>query len=417
VSETNGARVVDVAVYGLVNAGKSSLINALAGRPICEVGPTAGTTTEVAREPWAEVETSAGLFTVRLLDTPGLEEVGDEARGKIARVTARRAQIVVFVTEEDLTASALDAVRRLHAWGKPLIVAWNKVDQFGDADRAEILEALRGRLADLVPPDAIVPVAAAPLIRTRVESASGGSRVELVRGEPEIGLLRARMAEVIAGAEGLIELAKASDDVESLVTARATKIVELRERAERVADETSLGLSLALAVNPVPLIDLITAPAGIAILVRRIAGVYEVPLDAAAVKSLSSDLIRGGRIVMWGTLLGTGAGGLLKFIPGLGHLAGAVAEGASAGLFGHVLSRALIEYFERGGDWGESGLIATLDRIASTTDQRAVTQGLVDELKKRLGEQQPRIDRTKARLLGWLPRSLGGSRHQPPTEG
>ena len=39
---------LDVAVYGLINAGKSSLINALAGTSARPTGPIGGTTLDVA---------------------------------------------------------------------------------------------------------------------------------------------------------------------------------------------------------------------------------------------------------------------------------------------------------------------------------------------------------------------------------
>lgn len=384
-SDPSDPRAVDIAVYGLVNAGKSSLINALAGRPARPVGPTSGTTTEVAAESWSEVEGRLGRYEVRLIDTPGLEEVGDEGRARLAGAAARRAGLILFVTEEDLTASALESLRAMHAWGKPVIVAWNKVDQFDEDAREEVLASLRSRLEGLVDPDLIVPVAAAPLLRERREGAEGRGQVELVRVEPEVAALQARIEAAIAEAEALVDLSAASERVESFVAERERLRADRRRKAERAADETSLGLALALAVNPIPIVDLLTAPTGIAILVRRLASVYEIELDAAAVRGLSTDLVRGGRVVLWGTLLGAGAGGLMKFVPGLGHVAGALTEGACAGLFGHVLGRGLIEYFERGGDWGEAGLVATLDRIAASTDRAAVTRGLVAQLKARLG--------------------------------
>lgn len=389
-SDVQPDRVVDITIHGLVNVGKSSLINALAGHSPREVGATAGTTTEVAAQPWRVVDTKIGPFAVRLIDTPGLEEIGDEGRDAEARDAARAAELIVFVTDEDLTASGFEAIRRLRAWGKPLIVAWNKVDQFGEIERGEILESLRDRLSGLIPSEAIVAVAAAPLLRRRLRLPDGTSRIEVGRGAPEIEDLQVALADAILDPELFVGLAGASRQVEAFVQERAANIEDRRKRAERVADETSLGLALALAINPLPLVDLLTAPTGIGILIRRLARVYGVALDADSIRRLSMDLIRGGRVVMWGSLLGAGAGGLLKIVPGLGHLAGALAEGACAGLFSHVLGRSLIEYFEAGCDWGDAGLVATLDRIAAHTDRRAVTRGLVAELKARLRDRRAR---------------------------
>jgi hypothetical protein len=75
----------------------------------------------------------------------------------------------------------------------------------------------------------------------------------------------------------------------------------------------------------------------------------------------------------------------MKILPGLGHLAGALAQATAAGYLAHVLGRALVAYYENGHDWGDGGLVAALDRIAATTDRRALTRGLVARLKDRLG--------------------------------
>ena len=66
-------------------------------------------------------------------------------------------------------------------------------------------------------------------------------------------------------------------------------------------------------------------------------------------------------------------------------------EGRSSSAFGHVVGRALVDYFDRGHDWGDGGLVAALDRIAAATDRRALTRGLVRRLKDRLaGRTDPR---------------------------
>lgn len=64
---------IDIVLRGAPNAGKSSLLNALAGRPVALVSDVAGTTRDVV---W--VETSILGQPVRMLDTAGVEDVDDE---------------------------------------------------------------------------------------------------------------------------------------------------------------------------------------------------------------------------------------------------------------------------------------------------------------------------------------------------
>ena len=323
--------------------------------------------------------------TLRLLDTPGLEEVGDSARGPLATDAARRSDLVLFVLAEDLTATARRALSDLKSAGKPIVVALNKMDLLEPEEREAVLKAVSDGLAGLIPAEDIIPISAAPIVRRLVFLPAGGTRVETTRGEPEVEGLERRLLAVLAGSAGDLQaLADVSGRVESHVEAREADRARLRALAEKVADETSAGLAIALAVNPVPLLDFLAGPGGLAILVRRVSEVYGEPLSAEVARSLAKELIRGGRAVLWGSLAATVGGGAMKLLPGLGHLAGALTQGASAGYFGHVVGRALVDYLDRGHDWGDGGLVAALDRIAATADRKAITKGLADRIRARL---------------------------------
>jgi tRNA modification GTPase len=96
----SGERVregLTIVVAGPPNAGKSSLINALAGRDVAIVAPTPGTT----RDP-VEARIVAGSLPVTLIDTAGLRESPDpiEAEGvRRARARAASADLVLAVTD------------------------------------------------------------------------------------------------------------------------------------------------------------------------------------------------------------------------------------------------------------------------------------------------------------------------------
>lgn len=105
------------AITGAPNVGKSSLLNALAGRDVAIVSPHAGTTRDSL-----EVPLDLGGVRVVLVDTAGLREAADpvEAEGvRRARAHAAAADLVVRVID----ASALDV--DVHQAG--LTVA-NKID-------------------------------------------------------------------------------------------------------------------------------------------------------------------------------------------------------------------------------------------------------------------------------------------------
>ena len=104
----------EVAIVGAPNTGKSTLLNALAGRDAAITSSVAGTTRDVI-----EVRMDLGGLPVTLLDTAGLRETDDvvETMGvALAMDRARRADLRVFLTEPGdalpLEPSADDIVLR-----------------------------------------------------------------------------------------------------------------------------------------------------------------------------------------------------------------------------------------------------------------------------------------------------------------
>lgn len=131
-----------VAIIGRHNVGKSSLLNAIAGRRVSIVEPTAGVTRDRVA---IYVEWGGRHFEV--VDTGGLGLV-DEVRLK-AHVTSQievamaEADVVVFVVDgkEGLAPMDDDVAERLRRLGKPLVLVVNKVE--ARRDEMEAQEAWR----------------------------------------------------------------------------------------------------------------------------------------------------------------------------------------------------------------------------------------------------------------------------------
>ncbi|HET9190634.1 MAG TPA: tRNA uridine-5-carboxymethylaminomethyl(34) synthesis GTPase MnmE [Rudaea sp.] len=125
-----------VVIVGRPNAGKSSLLNALAQSERAIVTDIAGTTRDVLRE-----TVNLDGIALMLADTAGLRESADtvEAEGmRRARAELARADVAILVTESAHVESDL-ALLDACAPGAVRIVVCNKIDLSGEMPRAETL--------------------------------------------------------------------------------------------------------------------------------------------------------------------------------------------------------------------------------------------------------------------------------------
>jgi tRNA modification GTPase len=111
---------LSVALTGPPNSGKSSILNALAGRDAAIVSAVAGTTRDVI-----EVHLELGGYPVVLADTAGLRDSDDPVEAEGIRRARARAEAA------DLRIRVLDARERERAnsaGDDGTLVVWNKID-------------------------------------------------------------------------------------------------------------------------------------------------------------------------------------------------------------------------------------------------------------------------------------------------
>src|ERR1700719_3997450 len=125
----SGERLRDglvVAIAGPPNAGKSTLLNRLAGREAAIVSPFAGTTRDII-----EVHLDLEGYPVTLLDTAGIRDSADpvEREGvRRARERATGADLVLWVMDAAASGEiAVDAIAQEFPNNAKWIV-WNKID-------------------------------------------------------------------------------------------------------------------------------------------------------------------------------------------------------------------------------------------------------------------------------------------------
>ena len=138
-SETLKNQRLTLALVGKTNAGKSSLINLIAGQEVAIASPIAGTTTDVVEQSMELLP----LGPVLWLDTGGWDdttELGAARREKTNRALAR-ADIVLAILSDDGAAPDPEALALSRRCSKPLIFVVTKTDI--RPPRTDWLEALR----------------------------------------------------------------------------------------------------------------------------------------------------------------------------------------------------------------------------------------------------------------------------------
>lgn len=323
-----------IAVFGEISTGKSSLIAALVPGAQPQRDARGGTTREVAHYEGTAPHGDTWL----LADVPGSAEAGGDARERMARDEVLRAHAVVYVCAGDLTRTQGDELRWLGDFGKPLVLAVNKADQWSGDDRERVLRHVRDQ-ADGVP-DAVVAISAGGEERFTRRLADGRSEAVTRQRLPDIAPLRDAIARLVApGAQGLEPLR------ENAVLARIHertgeqeaihRAVEAERIVTRYARRAIVGAMAAVA----PGTDLVIQGALAAGMVRALADLHGVRVTDVDIENLLKQArltLRTGTSVVLAV-----TGNALKAFPGLGTLGGGVLHAFAYALIFDSLGRAL----------------------------------------------------------------------------
>jgi len=178
---------LQVAIIGVPNAGKSTLLNAMVGRDVAITSPQAGTTRDIV-----EAQAIIAGLPVTFSDTAGLRESVDaiEAEGvRRARARAEEAHLVIHVVRGEMDELSADIVFHNHEGAVPKRTDKASVD--GNALSGDGISDLLSLLESLIL-EQFAGLEAAALTRVRhVDCISSAlSRVDLARdrlgSDPEL---------------------------------------------------------------------------------------------------------------------------------------------------------------------------------------------------------------------------------------
>lgn len=127
-NETTSAERLHIGFFGLRNAGKSSLVNAVTGQDLSVVSDVRGTTTDPVKKAMELLP----LGPVVIIDTPGLDDEGElgTLRVEKARRILSMTDLVVLVVDATQKSGALEQslINDFCARKIPYVIAYNKTD-------------------------------------------------------------------------------------------------------------------------------------------------------------------------------------------------------------------------------------------------------------------------------------------------
>ncbi len=374
---------IHIAVFGRVSVGKSALVNALLGEQRFATSPLHGETSTVQRGQWQEFHDG----NVYLIDTPGINEVDGEARELLAREVASRADLVLFVVDGDMTQVELDALETLASLRRPLIVVLNKIDRYNNDERASLLSALQGHGTSLLQPENLVCASAQPAPQRVIMVDEDGQETESQRqAPPDVADLKARLWQVLEQEGKTLAALNASLFAGELSDQVAQRVlIARRTLGDRVIRTWCVAKGVAVALNPVPVADLVAAAVVDVSMVVHLSRTYGLPLTRSEAGGLVKT-IGAQMLVLMGTVwamhlvssaLKLGTGGLSAVVTG-------GAQGAVAYYSTFVVGRAAERYLANGRSWGDAGPKLAVREILESLDRESIIDQAKADIRARL---------------------------------
>ena len=404
-SEKLAAGTVEIAAFGMVSRGKSSVLNALCGKDVFRTGATHGTTTIRNSQPWdtATIE-SPGMQGVKLVlvDTPGIDEVGGEVREALAENVARRADLILFVVSGDMQRREYEALSELREAQKPILLVFNQIDRYPDADRDLIYNTIKDeRVKHLVRPEDVVMTAAKPdPYRVKIQRPDGTTSIEWERPAPIIEPLREKVLDVLEReGKALVALNALlfAGDIHADIVSKKMKIRD--EAANKTIWNFAIAKGVAVGLNPIPVADMAGGLAVDVAMIVALSKVYGIPVTKKMAAGLVKDMMlalgalgaveiatrvvaKGVQSMLAGvTIL---SGGLATPLTALGYGAIGLAQGGTAALTSYVLGHGAKVYLEQGCQWGPRGIKTVVHQILSQAKADSVMDRIRDDLRQKV---------------------------------
>jgi predicted GTPase len=331
--------LVHLCFFGEISTGKSSLIKALVPDADVAIDVVGGSTSDIRHHRWRNDSGNEILLT----DVPGTGG-HDAGFDEMALEEARRAHVVLFVCEGDLTRAESRDIEQLLALDKPLVIVMNKADRFDLEEQAALMQRLLervDRMGGAIDRDKVVAVSAGGEVDV-VERRDDGTETVVRRSRPaDIGVLVVAINRLLEEAADPLDARR--DRAVFRLTAEKLAEAERQYRAQRseqiIRNATRKAVIGSLAAVS-PGTDVIIQGYIGTMMTQELCKLHgAAPRDLDIEEFLNLSQSRVGKALPL-TLAVAGNG--LKAFPGIGTVAGGLVHAVAYGLIFDALGRSLV---------------------------------------------------------------------------
>jgi uncharacterized protein len=291
----------------------------------------------------------AAATPLKYTETPALFASG--ANGIAATATAERvsleADLVLFLTNGDLTATEYKYLETLRRSRQRVILLLNQLDRYLPTERDLIRQKLQATIGSTLSPQEILTTSTAPApIKVRKIQADG-SAIETLEAPPvEIASLNTKLTQVLANESEQLVWGTTYRQIARVQTEAKTALnLVRRDRALPIIDRNQWIVAGAAFANPLPALDLIATAAVNAQMVMDLGALYQqkfsIERAQVAASALGNVMLKLGLVEVCTQTVA----GVLK-TNAVTYVAGGLVQGLSAAYLTRIAGLALVEYLE-----------------------------------------------------------------------
>ena len=155
-------------------------------------------------------------------------------------------------------------------------------------------------------------------------------------------------------------------------------------QADQVIWTMAATKAMVVALNVVPVLDVVGGFAVDALMIVTLSKVYGLSFSMTQARGLSKSIGAAGGVYALGELTSYGASLFKALTVTFGTALTIIPQGAAAGYTSYIIGQAAKRYFEQGGSWGNGSAKSVVTEILAETDKDSVVDHLKEEIRAKL---------------------------------